>query len=118
MELNPEVLASVATAIATGSGVGNMWFWYDKKKGDKTVDDLKNKVENLAKQQIEHDNKFITEAQTRSLLQEYFAPLQKSWADTNSDVKDIKNNLMELTMQLRVINAVRDLEKDLNSKKD
>tara|TARA_A100000171_G_C2066908_1_gene112788 strand:+ start:76 stop:453 length:378 start_codon:yes stop_codon:yes gene_type:complete len=125
MAISPELVSLVSAALATGSGVGNAWFWYDKKKGDKESEAFQKKldlldtlVDDLAKQQVEHDNKFITEEQTRKLLQEYFAELKQSWADTNSDVKDIKNNLMELTMQLRVLNAVRDIEKELTTKKE
>ena len=113
MSLSPELVSAISAAIATGSGIGNVWFWYDKKRGDRKIDSLEAFINQVAKQQIEHDNKFITEEQTRKLLQEYFAELQKSWADTNSDVKDIKSNLVELTMQLRVMNAVRDVEKEL-----
>jgi len=123
MALSPELVSAISAAIATGSGVGNAWFWYDKKRGDKTSDDLHRKfealdklVDQLARQQVEHDNKFITEEQTRKLLQEYFAELKQSWSDTNADVKDIKNSLTELTMQLRVMNAVMDIEKELTKR--
>ena len=30
MALSPEHLSLIATAIASGSGIGNAWFWYDK----------------------------------------------------------------------------------------
>ncbi|QDP64733.1 MAG: hypothetical protein GOVbin2917_48 [Prokaryotic dsDNA virus sp.] len=125
MALSPEHLSLIATAIASGSGIGNAWFWYDKKRGDKksdeqdkTISELRTLIEAVAKQQVEHDNKFITEEQTRKLLQEYLTDLKQSWADTNSDVKEIKSAMTELTMQLRVLNAVRDIEKELTSKKE
>lgn len=125
MALSPDSLSIIATAIASGSGIGNAWFWYDKKRGDKRsddlnkeVDDLRSLIQQVAKQQVEHDSKFITEEQTRKLLQEYLTDLKQSWADTNSDVKDIKSTVMELATELRVINAVRNIEKELSSKKE
>lgn len=123
MAISPEVVSTIAAVVASGSGIGNVWFWYDKKKGDKDqadvkkdIADLKILINNVAKQQVEHDNKFITEEQTRKLLQEYLTDLKQSWSDTNSDVKEIKSTVMELATELRVINAVRNIEKELTKR--
>ena len=51
-------------------------------------------------------------------IRDSLTDLKQSWADTNSDVKEIKSAMTELTMQLRVLNAVRDIEKELTSKKE
>lgn len=114
--MSPETLALISTAIASLSGSGSAWMWYDKKRRDKVLDQLAKDLSALSKEQIEHSNKFITEEQTRKLLQEYIAKLEQSWAETNQDIKEMKLAQQELIMDLRVMNALKDYEKEIKNK--
>lgn len=119
--MSPEILTTLAAAFTTLSGGSVAWFWYVKKRDDKHVDqmnvkidsnhkDLSNKIESIKRQQTEHENKFITETRTRELLQEYLHILEQKQTEMNSDVKDIKEMFVNLSTELKIINALKAYE--------
>lgn len=116
MALTPEVISYIAATISTMAGGSQAWVWYDKKRRDKTIDEILKDLKELSKKQIEHSNTFVTEEQTRKLLQEYFSKLEQSQAETSKDVKSIHEAVSKLTMQLEIMNAIKDYEKERQRK--
>lgn len=114
--VEPTTLSTLAAVLAGGSGAGNVWFWYDKKRSDRRLDELVEKITAIVNLQTEHENKFITETKTRELLQEYLHNLEQRHAETSTDVKEMKKLLSELNTELRIINAVQNVAKEYEHK--
>lgn len=118
MSLSPEIVSYLAATLSTVAGGSQAWVWYDKKRRDRTIDELIKDIKELSKKQIEHSNTFVTEEQTRKLLQEYFSKLEQSQAETSRDVKYIHEAVTKLTMQLEIMNALKEYEKEQQRNKD
>lgn len=114
--LTPEVISYLAAVVSTISGGSQAWVWYDKKRRDKTIDEILKDLRDISSKQIEHSNTFITEEQSRKLLQEYFSKLEQAQAETSKDVKSIGEAIAKLTTQLEILNAIRDYEKEIQRK--
>ncbi len=123
--MTPDTIASLAAAISTLAGGSQVWFWYDKKRRDKLLDNIMTDLKSVSDKQIEHGKVFITEDKTRQLLKEYLDKLELSQAETSKDIKhyqeetskdikDINNMITKLATQLEIMNAIKDYEKDLN----
>lgn len=115
--MDADTISTLAALLAGGSGIGSAWFWYDKRRLDKRIDHLDTKLDHVSDKQLEHSNKFITEPEARKLLQETVSKIEQAWAETNSDVKEIRTLLSELNTELRIINAVQSVVKEYEDKR-
>ena len=115
---SPEILSALAASVSTIAGGSQAWVWYDKKRRDKVIDELISDLKKISEKQIEHSNTFITEEQTRKLLQEYFVKLEQAQAETSRDVKDIHTAVINLTIQIEKANAIADYKKELGKMRD
>lgn len=106
-------------------GCLNVWMIYAKTKADKYFEDYKcsnsSTVNNLSKElarvvnkQTEHDNKFVTDQRVRDIVKDEIKPLKDEVASMNINVTKIMDSLAELTMELKVTNAIREHDKERN----
>lgn len=109
-----KIISLVATPLLV---IINAWFWYDKKRTDATISELVTTVSNLSKQQIEHENKFITEQRTREIIRDEIKPIKDDTSETKTNVRTIMENFMELRTDLKVLNAVQETRKEMNNPK-
>lgn len=98
------------------------WFWYDKKRSDKRIDDLSGRIEdviekvtNLKQKQIEHEMKFTTEEHVRNIFKEEIASVKEdireiksSQKDVQNDVSGLLNQITDLVVQIKIENAIRE----------
>lgn len=116
--MTPETISTIAAILAGASGTGNVWFWYDKKRSDKKVDSLEDKLTRVSEQQTEHENKFVTEQRTREIFREEFKPIKEDTAETKHDVKRMMEMLISLQTDIKVMNAVEQAKKEFESKSE
>tara|TARA_R110000851_G_scaffold180644_1_gene328307 strand:+ start:406 stop:771 length:366 start_codon:yes stop_codon:yes gene_type:complete len=100
----------------------NVWILYAKTKADKEFSTYKNttdaKTASLTKElaivvnkQTEHDTKFVTDQRVRDIVKDEIAPLKEEITNMNANVSTMMTSLTELTMEIKVTNAIREHEK-------
>lgn len=115
--MTTDLVSAIAAVVASASGIGNVWFWYDKKKTDADYIKMKDNLSRMEKQQIEHANKFVTEDRSREIIRDEIRSIKEDTAETKSDVKNMMSILSNLESELRVTNAVQQVLQDLEKKR-
>ncbi len=103
----------LVTVIGILTGGHGAYYWYDKKRRDKTLDsltsDMKNTTTELAavKTQLDsHSEKFVTDPRAREIVKEEVAVIKEDVAETKEHVSEIHKITQELVTEIRVMNAV------------
>lgn len=94
-------------------GVINLFFWHDRKKIEQDILLIERRLEEIAKDAHQLATKqahYTTHADVRDLIRESIDPLHATQRETMLLVKDINNNLNNLSRDLAVINALRERE--------
>lgn len=89
----------------------NLWILYAKTKSDERIGILSKELAQVVNKQTEHDNKFVTDQRVRDIVKDEIRPLKEEVAQMNINVHKIMDSLTELTMELKVTNAIREHEK-------
>jgi hypothetical protein len=89
----------------------NLWILYAKTKSDTELKTLATALARVVNKQTEHDNKFVTDQRVRDIVKDEIRPLKEEVAQMSINVFKIMDSLTELTMELRVTNAIREHEK-------
>lgn len=106
-----------------GAGGSLVWFWYDKKKQDKRLDDINALLSALNNKQIEHENKFTTESHVRQILREEIATVKDELSEIKLSQKEVKKDVNDLVVQvgnfiteIRIENSVKERLEELNKR--
>jgi Skp family chaperone for outer membrane proteins len=113
--------------IAVGIFGSSAWFWYDKKKSDKELENLKRKIttdyeksqddlKEITVKMVEHTNIHITEERSRQIAEEVCGRIEKNVTETKIMVQALVTqvNLVASTLQTHtaVHKAISDHEKN------
>lgn len=113
-------------------GIVNAWFWYDKLKSDKMLENhvkqttidkervdalfisLNKELSQVAQKQTEHDNKFVTDQRVRDIVKDEIKPLKEDLSHLKLKIDIIMTSLVDLTTELKIHNALRESKKENN----
>lgn len=99
-----EIVASLLGAGAVGS-----WFWYDKKRTDKRIDDLEKKQTEHNTTLIQIKSTTITESKSREISEEVAKRTQAEVIRTQAEVAETK------AMVTTILNQVNTLASNLQT---
>lgn len=114
-----KILVSVAGVFST-LFLGHVWWFVSLKSNvEDRLKKLETGAENLRLATEKHKNTFVTEPRTREVFKEEIAPVDKEVNTLRTDTTEVKGAVMgvmekvsSLVTEVRIINAVREAEKD------
>lgn len=109
------VILSVAGAVFGGSS--SVWFWYDKKKNDKEITDLKKEVKDLNDKVIQHANIHITESQSRHVAEEVVKHMENDLSEVKQNIQTMMSQVSSLAANLQTHAAITKLIREEQSSK-
>lgn len=113
-----QMLTTEILGMLFGAGVAGAWFWYDKKKTDKEIEDLKIKnekgVEKLQTELkeinmtiVKHTSIHVTEEKSRQIAEEICGRIEKDVTETKTMVQSMMHQVTNLASTLQTHTAVQ-----------
>lgn len=104
-----ELIVGLVATISAGSSV---WFWYDRKRRDKRLDQHQQKIEGIHEAQVRHSVQFVQERQVREITRDEMAPLKESHSEVKSMMLDLSAKVMAIStsqeVQTQILKQVAD----------
>jgi hypothetical protein len=95
-------------------GLVNLWFWADRKRVDTDIMKTKDTLISLNQELSLLSNRqqhYTTHSDVKDLIRESVEPIMQSQRDTMMLVREINNNIVQLSKDLAIINALRDRDR-------
>lgn len=106
-----------AVSVFVGAFASGVWFWYDKKKSDTEIKEMKAHMRIMNDTLIKHSSVHITEEKSRKISEDVSARIEKDITETKAMVQTMMNQLTNLSSSMQAEKAVqRALEDKRNNR--